>query len=175
MEEEILFEKEEENLEEKFKKLREKLKKCQKDKEEYLAGWQRAKADFINARREEEEKRKEIIKLAEENLIQELLSILDGFDNAFSDESWEKLDKNWQDGLKYLYNQLMNILKKHNVTLIESVNKKFDPAEHESIEENDVDDPKKDGVVVSEARKGYKIHQKVLRPAQVRVGKYKQS
>jgi len=54
------------SVEEKLKKLREKLKKCQKEKEEYLDGWQRSKADFINTRKKEEEERKNFIKMSNE-------------------------------------------------------------------------------------------------------------
>ncbi|MEW5908076.1 MAG: nucleotide exchange factor GrpE [Patescibacteria group bacterium] len=169
----IESEEEGENIQNKIKKIKEELKNCQKEKEEYLTGWQRAKADFINARKEEEENRKELIKSAEENLIKELLAVLDGFEAAFEDKSWQTLDKNWQDGLKSLYNQFLDTFKKYNLTLIDSQGKIFDPQEHEAIDEIEVNNQEMAGKVVKELRKGYKINQKVLRPAQVRVGRYK--
>ncbi|MFH1375190.1 MAG: nucleotide exchange factor GrpE, partial [Patescibacteria group bacterium] len=116
--EEIVIEDENTSLDLNLKKLREKLKKCMSEKEEYLAGWQRARADFINARKEEEERRIELIKFSEADIIKDTLPVLDSFENAFKNENWQKLDKTWQDGIKLLYNQLLDILKKHNIEQI---------------------------------------------------------
>lgn len=171
--EEIVIEDENTSLDLNLKKLREKLKKCLAEKDEYLAGWQRAKADFINARKEEEERRAELIKFFGVAIIKDILPVLDSFDVAFKDENWQKLDKTWQDGIKLLYNQLLDILKKHNVEQIDSEGKKFNPEEHESVGEIDIDDKKKDGAVIEEIRRGYKIYDKILRPAQVKIGKFK--
>ena len=104
IEEDIIIEEDESSLQDKIKKLQEKLKGCNKEKEEYLAGWQRAKADFINARREEEEKRRDLIKFSEEDIINELLVLTDGFEAAFNNkELWDKIDKNWQKGMMLFY------------------------------------------------------------------------
>lgn len=154
-----------------IKKLREKLKKCEADKQEYLAGWQRAKADNINARREEEEAREEFKKYAHTGVVNEFLAVADGFDRAFSDPTWEKVDKNWQDGIKYLYNHFASILKDYGVEQIEARGKPFNPAEHEAIEYIETEKKEDDGMVIDETRKGYKINQKILRPSQVKVGK----
>lgn len=171
--EEIVIEDENTSLDLNLKKLREKLKKCLAEKDEYLAGWQRAKADFINARKEEDERRAELIKFFGAAIIKDILPVLDSFENAFKDENWQKLDKTWQEGVKLIYNKLLDILKKHNVEQIESMAKKFNPEEYESMGEIEVDDKKKDGIVIEEIRKGYKIYDKILRPAQVKIGKFK--
>ena len=74
--------------------MREKLKVCETDKGEYLAGWQRAKADSVNARREEEERRNNIIKFSEKALVLELVNLADSFDGLFANkEGWEKIEK----------------------------------------------------------------------------------
>ncbi len=156
-----------------LKKLREKLKKCVKEKEEYLTGWQRAKADFINARKEDEKSRGEFKKFAEMSLVMDILPIADSFETAFSDPNWNTLDRTWQTGIKSLYGQLLNVLKEHSLSLIETEGKKFNPQEHESVREVELDDKEKDGMVIREARKGYKMKDRILRPAQVEVGKYK--
>ncbi len=155
----------------KLKKLRDKLNECQKQKDEYLAGWQRTKADFINARKDNEKKRKEFEKMADASLFGDLLLIADGFEMAFKDDAWQKLDKTWQDGIKYLYNQFINVFKEHNLEPIKALGKKFNPEEHNAVGEVEVVDEKKDGIVVEELRKGYKLYDKVLRPAQVKVGR----
>lgn len=155
-----------------IKKLRERLKKCEADKQEYLAGWQRAKADFINARKEEQEAREDFKKYAKEGVVNEFLAVADGFDRAFSDPSWQNVDKGWQDGIKYLYSHFASILKDFGVEPIEARGKPFSPLEHEALEYITTEQEEEDGIVLEEARKGYKIHQKILRPAQVKVGKF---
>jgi molecular chaperone GrpE len=179
MEEEIILEDEGEGLEDKLKKLREKLKKCESEKQEYLAGWQRARADFINARKEEGENRQEFLKFCESNLIIEFLALADSFDSLFKMEKIDParniisngIDKNWRTGIENLYGQLMNILKSRGIEIIESEGKIFNPEEHESIGEIKVDSKEKEGIIVEVLRKGYKMYNKIIRPAQVRVGK----
>jgi molecular chaperone GrpE len=160
----IIFEEDSENKDisaDLVKRLREKLKKCMAEKQEYLAGWQRAKADFINARKEEEENRREFIKFANKNFVFELLSLLDSFE--------EMLKHNQDEGIKNIYRQLLAILKNRGLEEIKSSGEKFNPEEHESIEEIKVDKQEDEGKIIEEIRKGYKMHGRVLRPAQVKV------
>ena len=87
----------EENAVEAVKKLKEKLKKALAEKQEYLTGWQKAKADFINARKKDEESQKEFLKFANEGIISELIATIDSFNMAFQNkEAWEKVDKKVQ-------------------------------------------------------------------------------
>src|SRR3990167_735416 len=127
----------EDKLEDKIKVLKEELKICLKDKQDYLAGWQRAKADFINARKDLEKEKQEFVKFAKQELLFELLSSADGFEAAFDNPEFLK------------------------------------PAEHEALEEEEVGEQDKEGVVLKEIQSGYKMYDKVLRPARVRVGKLK--
>ena len=77
----------------KIKKIKEELKKCQAEKQEYLDGWQRVKADFVNLKKRSEKDRTAFAKYANENFILELLPALDSFDQAFGNkEAWEKAD-----------------------------------------------------------------------------------
>lgn len=170
--EEIVIEDDVDGSADALKKLREKLKKCEADKVEYLTGWQRAKADFVNARREEEERRRELAKFSEKNLILDFLNLADSFDRLFANkEGWDKVDKNWRQGMEYLHAQLSGILKSRGVEAMESEGKPFDPREHESIGEVSVDKKENDGIVMEEMRKGYKMHNAVIRPSLVKVGK----
>jgi len=171
-EEDIIIEEENENPQDLVKKLREKLKKCEAEKQEYLAGWQRAKADFINARREEEEMRQDFLKFSEKNLILDLLDLGDSFDALFKNkEIWEKIDENWRRGIENLYAQFMNILESRQVEVIENTGGKFNPEEHEAIEWEKLDNQEKDGIILEVLRRGYKMHNKIIRPAQVKIGK----
>ncbi len=148
-----------ESLQEKLKKIREDLKKCQAEKADYLAGWQRAKADFINARRDEEKSRMAFAKYAAENILREILQVAD---------SLEKISG--ADGIT-IYKQLIDIFKKEGVGLIEAKGKKFDPAYHEALEQIKTDKEAEDGMVLEELQKGYMLHDRVLRASKVKVGK----
>src|SRR3989338_9879163 len=91
---------------EKIKKLKEKLKSVEREKSEYLAGWQRAKADFINARNDEEKARAEFAKFAAERVLREMLAVAD---SLLARRSFGK------DGEDPIHNQLVDILKKEGV------------------------------------------------------------
>lgn len=171
----IFFEEESGSAALELKKMRDKLKECQRQKEEYLIGWQRAKADFINARKDWERQLDDFRKYAELPLVEDLLPVVDGFENAFKDEGWEKVDKTWQNGIKYLHNQFISVLKERGLEPIEAVGKEFDPREHEAVAEVEVEKKEDDGIVMEEYRKGYKLKEKVIRPSQVKVGKYNKS
>jgi molecular chaperone GrpE len=158
----------------KIKDLREKLKKSEAERMEYLAGWQRAKADLINARKRDEEDKKEFTKYANEDLIGEILTVLDSFDMAFADkEAWEKVDKNWRVGVEYIYSQLLSSLERFNLKVINPVGQKFDPNHHVSIESVPVTDKSQDGMIVKVVQKGYELNGKVIRAPKVEVGEIK--
>ncbi len=169
----ITIEEEANNPAETIKKIREKLKACEVDKVEYLAGWQRSKADSINARKEEEERRKDIVKFSEKSLLLELINLADSFDGLYANkEGWERIEKNWRQGMEHLRSQLMNTMKSRGVEAIESLGKMFNPKDNESIGELDVDTKEKDSIVMEEMRRGYKMHGMVIRPSLVKVGKF---
>ena len=153
---------EEEGLKDKLKKIRKEFEACRKEKEEYLAGWQRAKADLINARKDEEKARGEFVKFAEENLLKELFLIADSLQEAMKTEGGR--------GIEYIHRQLQTILGRHGIEAIESEGKKFNPAEHEALVREEVEDKAKDDTILEEFSRGYRMQGKVLRPARVKVG-----
>lgn len=160
----------------KLKQLREKLKKCEAERMEYLAGWQRAKADLINARKRDEEDKKEFVKYANEDLIGEILTVLDSFDMAFANkEAWEKVDANWRVGVEYIYSQLLSSLERFNLKVINPAGQKFDPNHHVSIESIPVTDKSQDDMIVRVVQKGYELNGKIIRAPKVEVGEFKGS
>ena len=152
---------EDENSESKIKKIKEQLKTCQKEKEEYLDGWQRAKADFVNARREEEKKREEFVRFSNQVLILDILPVLDSFDLAAENIK----DK----GFYLVRNQIGDILKRYGLEVIKTKEEKFNPEVHEAIQE--VESEKESGTIIEEIQRGYKLHNRVLRPAKVKVSR----
>jgi molecular chaperone GrpE len=160
----------EENKNSKIKELEEKLAKCEKLKGEYLTGWQRARADLLNYKKEELERIGELIKYANEGLILKILPILDNFDliEKKLPENLKK-DKNIE-GILQIKNQILNFLKNQGVEEIKSVGEKFDPNFQEIVEEVE-EKNRESGIVVEEIQKGYKINGRLLRPAKVKVAK----
>lgn len=156
-----------------IKKLRKKLKKCMEEKREYLDGWQRSKADFMNAKKKEEKLREELISFAKESLMLDLLSSIDNFDMAYADKNaWESVDKNWRIGIEYIHSQLLKTLGKHGLEQFDPIGEQFDPARHDSVELVVTDKKDDDHKVLEVMQKGYVLNGKVIRPAKVKVGKY---
>ncbi len=155
-------------------RLKEKLKEVEAKKQEYLDSWQRAQADFINTRKRDEERNKELIKYANEDLILQIIPVLDSFDMAFSNkEAWEKVSKEWRIGVEFIYSQLVTVLQNNGVSQLNPAGEIFNPEHHEAIEEVSVD-KNEEGKVVVVIQKGYKIQNKIIRSAKVKVGVHAQ-
>ncbi len=157
----------------KLKRLQEKLKLCQSEKEEYLMTSQRLKADYANLKRREEESRSEIIKFAREPLLLELLELADTFELAFANkEAWEAVSQNWRHGVEYIYSKLLTIFEQNNLTELNPVGELFDPETQHSIGKIDTKKEEDDHKVLEVVQKGYKIGNKIIRPAKVKIGHY---
>ena len=159
----------------KIKKLREDLKTSQTEKADYLANWQKERADFINYKKGEDERKKQTLDFAREQFVEELLPVLDGYDMAFANkEAWEKVDKNWRMGVEYIHQQLLKVLADNGISEINPrVGDVPDSNLHDMIENVETDEEKKEHTVAQIMQKGYKLGQRVLRPARVKVFEYK--
>lgn len=170
MDDEIVYE-DEATPRDQTKKLREKLAKAVSEKQEYLDGWQRAKADLVNAKKRIETEKQDFARYATQNFILELLPILDSFDMAFKDQkAWNEAPEGWRKGIEYIYTQFMTTLQNHGITALKPLGEAFNPHEHDSIESVPVTDPKQDHTVVEVVMTGYKLGDKIIRPAKVKVG-----
>lgn len=164
----------EEGAHETVKKLREKLKKSTAEKQEYLDGWQRARADYTNFKKISEKERGEFISLANEGLIDELVPILESFEMAWANkEAWEKVDKNWRAGIEHIHNQFLSTLESRGMKILNPVGETFDSNTHEATEHVSVDKEKDNHKIISVQQKGYSLNGKILRPAKVVVGEFK--
>ncbi|MFQ5662064.1 MAG: nucleotide exchange factor GrpE [Candidatus Paceibacteria bacterium] len=173
IEDDVIFE-DEEGGAETIKKLREKLKKCTSEKQEYLDGWQRSKADFVNAKKKDEELRAGLVAFAKEGLILDLLSSVDNFEMAFANkDAWESVDKNWRVGIEHIHSQLLKTLGEHGLEQFDPSGEQFDPNRHDSVESVVTDRKEDDHKIVEVVQKGYILGGKIIRPAKVKVGEYK--
>ena len=158
----------EEDLKATLKKLRKDIKDARKEKAEYLDGWQRAKADYQNYKNAEGERLVPYATSTKKRLIDSLVPALDSFDMAMSNkEAWEKVDQNWRTGVEYIYNQFLTSLGENGVSTIDKMDVSFDPNLHQSIETLDTDDESKDHIIAKIIQKGYKMGDRIIRPARV--------
>jgi len=150
--------------------LKDELEKVQTKAAEYLDGWQRARADLSNYRKRVEKDQAEYSKVATSALIFRLLPVLDDFQRAFQTLPSNLRGLTWIDGIALIERKFNAILEAEGLTSIEAVNQSFDPTLHEAVmsEESTEDE---DGQVIAELQKGYKLHDRVLRPAMVKVAK----
>lgn len=152
------------------KKLRDELKKIRAERDEYLVGWQRAKADYVNLQKEADERQKRTRELLIEDVINDFLPVLDSFDMAMSNqEAWAKVDATWRQGVEYIYQQLARTIAEYGVIKIGTVGEAFDPALHEAVENIPATDADQDHRVASVIQSGYKIGERIIRPARVKV------
>lgn len=158
------------NLADTVKKLKEKIKTLEAEKLEYLTGWQRTKADYVNAKKEDEKSRGELMKYANMNFVEELLPALDAFDMAMANkDAWEKVDKSWRAGIEYIYGQIIATLGKFGVTQENPLGQKVDPLKHNPMGTVATGDKSKEGIVAEVIQKGYVMNGKEIRPAGVKV------
>ena len=146
------------------------LEECQKQRDEYLAGWQRARADFLNYKKEEIERLKGFINYASEETILKVLPLLDNLYLAEKNLPENLKNDDYVKGLLQTKTLFENFLKEQGIASIEVLGKKFDPNLHEVIEEVEVKD-QEPGIIVEEIQKGYLIQERLLRPAKVKITK----
>ena len=161
---------ESENLDNQIKEYQKLLEKCEKEKKEYLEGWKRERADFLNYKKDEMERIEGLIKYANEELILKFLPILDNLEIAEKNIS-ENLKENEEvKGLLQIKTQILDFLKSQGLSEIKALGELFDPHFHEAIDE--IEDKEKDsGIIIEEVRKGYLLNNKVLRPSRVKIVK----
>ncbi|MEA2112878.1 MAG: nucleotide exchange factor GrpE [Patescibacteria group bacterium] len=154
------------------KDLREKLKKVITEKQEYLEGWQRARADAVNAKRNFEEEKSKLLKFAKADLITQIIPVLDSFEMAFNNEEIDSKDE-WSVGIKNIYFQLLGILKENGVEQISPLDEEFSPISQNSVEIIDVEKEEDDGIVKEVVQRGYSLNGEIIRSAKVKVGEFK--
>jgi molecular chaperone GrpE len=137
--------------------------------DEYLAGLQRERAEFSNYRRRTAEEREQMLGLAGEDLIRKVLAIADDFDLAIDNRPAEIADNGWVEGVAAIDRKLRALLESEGVSQIEaSPGTRFDPREHEAIA-NVPGSGRAEGEIVDVVRRGYRLRDRVIRPALVAV------
>lgn len=138
----------------------------QKAKNDYLY----LRADFDNYKKSAIKERSDMMKYGSERLITELLNILDTFDQALGMEITPENAASFRQGIEMLRTEFNNVLERQGVRPIDSKGQPFDPLLHEALS-TEPTDKMKPGYITQEFKKAYKMHDKVIRPAQVVVAK----
>ena len=137
--------------------------------DEYLGALQRERAEFQNFKRRTSEERMRDLGLAGEDLIRKVLVVADDFDRAIEARPGSIADDPWFDGIAAIDRKLRQLLESEGVTTVDAApGRPFDPREHEAIA-NVPGTDRPDGEIVEEIRRGYRLRDRVIRPALVAV------
>ena len=146
------------------------LEKVIQERDEYLAGWQRSRADLMNYKKEEMERIGGLMRYAQEELLLKLLPVLDNLERAEKQASSQDKESSIVQGCLLVISQLREFLRSQGVEALHTEGEKFSPELHEAIGEEAVEG-KEPGAVLEEVERGYLFLGKLLRPAKVRVAK----
>jgi len=153
-----------------IKALRDKLRDANAVKQEYLDGWQRLKAEFINYKKREEESKADFLKFSREGVIVDLLPILESFHMAFANkEAWEKVDPSWRTGVEYIHTQLLQVLGAHGLEEVDPIGLPFDHNKHTSVGTVITADEALDHKIAEVTQLGYKLSGKLVRSPRVKI------
>ncbi len=145
------------------------LETARRESEEYLTLLQRERAEFNNFRRRTAEERERAMGLAGEDLIRKVLAIADDFDRAIDARPEAIAADPWVEGVTAIDRKLRGLLESEGVNAIDSTpGTPFDPREHEAIA-NVPGTGHDEGQIVNEIRRGYRLRDRVIRPALVAV------
>ena len=155
-------------VEEKLELLQAALAASEEKAAEYLDGWQRAKAEFTNYRKRQERERELARFETVGRVAKRYLPIVDDMERALNGRPVEGEGAAWSDGIELIYRKLMGILEAEGVTLIDAKGEMFDPNLHEAVVQTESDEHES-GQVIEVLQTGYKMGERVLRPAMVRI------
>ncbi len=154
---------EESRIDNKLTKVKKELEKCRSEKQEYLDGWQRAKADYVNALKRFKDEKQGAAAAGIVKAVESFLPIMDSLERA---QGAGELSS----GFSAIAKQIESAFLYLGVSEISAnINDVFDPQNHEALGQDKTDDIKKDGTISSVLEKGWKVQELVIRPAKIRI------
>ncbi len=138
---------------------------------DYMHKWQRSAADFINYKRRSDQEREDLTRFANQAIITQLLAVLDNFDRAFATIPPDLNSLSWVTGVRMIQQQFHGVLMQQGLQPVVPVEgDAYDPRFHEAVVSEPADDVA-DGTILSVFQVGYTMHQRLLRPAMVKVAR----
>ena len=135
--------------------------------DEYLNNWKRMAADFENYKKRKDKENQELVQFAQEITVVKMLSTLASLEQALRGAPQDEKFQSWSQGVLKIVQQLEKVLLEMGVQKIKTIGEKFDPGIHEAIEL--VEGEGESGTIVEEMQSGYKLNNKLIRPAKVKV------
>lgn len=148
----------------KLKKIKAELIACKKERQEYLDGWQRLRAEIANQKRDDAAQSARIKNAFLEEILADLLPTLDAFDMAMHGTGWNSVDPAWRAGVEYIHSQFVGTLERHGIKPFGAVGEAYSPHEHEAVAEEIGTGAWR---IKEVRRRGYRLQERILRPAQV--------
>jgi len=150
--------------------LQHELEQSKAQAQEYLEGWQRARAEFANYKkrvaRDQEDAR---LRIAADTLTK-YLGVIDDLERALKERPEDGEAAAWAEGIELIYRKMFGVLETEGVEVINAEGEHFDPTLHEAISHDESEDHE-EGDVIEVVQPGYRLGERVLRPAMVRVAK----
>ena len=146
------------------------LENTREKADEYLDGWQRSRAEFANFKKRVEKEQAQVYQNAAGSIIKKYLDVLDDLERALQNRPEEGDGANWAEGIDLIYRKFLTILECEGITRMDTEGMFFDPTLHEAVTSEE-DEQFESGQIIEVLQQGYKLGDRVLRPAKVRVAK----
>jgi molecular chaperone GrpE len=143
---------------------------AERKRDEYLDLLLRKTAEFDNYRRRVERERRDLIESAGAEILTDLLAVVDDFERALEAPAAADDVDAYRRGVELIHRQLLDLLRKRGVTPVESLGEQFDPHVHQAVDHESTED-RPDGEVLAVYRRGYRLGDRLLRPAMVKVAR----
>jgi molecular chaperone GrpE len=153
-----------------LEELQDELARTRAQADEYLEGWQRARAEFANYKKRVEREQAQVYQTAAGAVIKRFLCVLDDLERALKNRPQSGDGTVWAEGIELVYRKLVSILESEGVKPMQTDGQMFDPNLHEAIL-SEGSDQHESGQIIEALQQGYLLGEKVLRPAMVRVAK----
>ena len=138
--------------------------------DEYLDGWQRARAEFANYKKRMDREQAQAYQNAAGNILKRFLMVVDDLERALKARPNDGDGAAWADGVELIYRKLLQLLESEGVVVLDAENQMFDPNLHEAVVSEDNPDYES-GQIIEVLQQGYRQGERVLRPAVVRVAR----
>lgn len=148
--------------------LQDKLEETQAKADEYLDGWQRARAEFANYKKRIHRERERVRQDAIGEVTKRYLPVLDDLERALKNRPEQGEGAEWAEGIELVYRKMLSALESDDVVPMQAEGESFDPNLHEAIAQTESEDHESDEII-EVVQQGYLIGDRVLRPAMVRV------
>ena len=147
-----------------------KLQEKEKEAKDHYDRYLRLSAEMENFKKRMEKEKGETYKFANENLLKDLLPILDNLERAMEHGQETENSKALLEGVEMIHKGFLTVLEKYGVTRVEALGEEFDPNQHEAVMVQE-EAGRPPGLVIAQLQKGYRLHNRLVRPAMVVVSK----